>query len=36
MTARLVAQSLLGEPTEMPIEPFLAERFGSPELAPAS
>jgi hydrogen cyanide synthase HcnC len=36
LTARLVAQSLLGEPTEMPIEPFLVERFGSPELAPST
>lgn len=29
MTARLVAQSLLGERSDMPMEPFLAERFGS-------
>jgi hydrogen cyanide synthase HcnC len=29
MTARLVAQSLVGEPLDMPIEPFLAERFAA-------
>ena len=36
LTARLVAQSLLGEPTDQPIEPFLAARFGAPEPAPAA
>ena len=36
MTGRLVAQSVLGEPTDMPIEPFLVERFGTPELARTS
>jgi hydrogen cyanide synthase HcnC len=29
MTARLVAQSLVGEPCDLPIEPFLVERFGA-------
>lgn len=29
MTARIVAQSLLGEPCDLPIEPFLVERFGA-------
>jgi hydrogen cyanide synthase HcnC len=28
MTARLVAQSIIGEPPELPLEPFLASRFG--------
>jgi hydrogen cyanide synthase HcnC len=32
-TARLVAQSLLGEPTDQPLEPFLASRFRAPEPA---
>jgi hydrogen cyanide synthase HcnC len=29
MTARLVAQSLVGERCDLPIEPFLVERFGA-------
>jgi hydrogen cyanide synthase HcnC len=35
MTARLVAQSVVGEPSDLPLEPFLVERFGAPELARA-
>jgi glycine/D-amino acid oxidase-like deaminating enzyme len=29
MTARLVAQNLVGEACDLPIEPFLVERFGA-------
>jgi hydrogen cyanide synthase HcnC len=35
LTARLVAQCVLDEPTDLPLEPFLVERFGSTELATA-
>jgi hydrogen cyanide synthase HcnC len=36
MTARLVAQYVVGEPLEMPLEPFLVERFAKRELASAA
>lgn len=35
LTARLVAQSVLGEECDVPLEPFLADRFGEPSLAKA-
>ena len=35
LTARLVAQCVLGEECDVPLEPFLADRFGEPSLAKA-
>jgi hydrogen cyanide synthase HcnC len=32
LTARLVAQCVLGEPTELSLEPFLVERFGAAKM----
>lgn len=36
MTARIVAQCVVGEEPEMPITPFLAERFAKKALAPVA